>query len=82
MRQDALLNLILTKQGGAHWGWEGQHSFDCSDHKMVKFRTLRAGGNVASSSSGIQNGFGLFEKCLKESCRIRSWVEEGPKKAR
>lgn len=47
MRRDALLNLILTKQGGTHWGCEGQHSLDCSDHEMVKFKTLRAGRKVA-----------------------------------
>lgn len=50
MRTDVLLKLILTKQGGAHWGCEGQYSLDCSDHKTVKFKTLRAGGKVSGSS--------------------------------
>lgn len=82
MRTDVLLKLILTKQGGAHWGCEGQYSLDCSDHKTVKFKTLRAGGKVSGSSQTWNSEWiQPFQEALeKESHEIRSWGEEGPKK--
>ena len=48
MREDALLDLMLTNKEELVWNVKFGGSLDCTDYEVVKFRILRE-GNKANS---------------------------------
>lgn len=83
MREDALLDLIVTNQEELYGEVKTGGSFGCSDHERVEFRMLRRGKKAKSVSQALTSGeqtsacSGIY---LEESSG-KPWTEEGSRKA-
>ncbi|GAB0187663.1 hypothetical protein GRJ2_001231600 [Grus japonensis] len=83
-RGGAMLDLVLTNKEGLVGDVKLKGSLGCSDHKMAKFKILRAVRRALSKLTTLdfsRADFGLFRDLLGRVPWDKALEEEGPKEA-
>ena len=83
MKRGALLDLLLTRKEGLIGNMKVKCILGCSEHEVVEFSLLRRGSRVKSKPTTLdfrRAVFGFFKDQLGDTCGIKPWREEGPKK--
>ena len=84
MRQDLLLDLILTNKEGLVEDVRAAGSLGSSDHEMVDFRILRGRSRATSQVTTLdfkRANFGLFKDLLGGIPWLGLWKAWGSKRA-